>query len=238
MDHQTTCPRCGARIGVMDIQVGHPVRCPHCRELFAPALEPATFSGGVTKSTGFTGALFTFTCQQCRSRLEGYTGMVGRTGQCPTCGVQFTIPAPGATVQRTGGTAPETESIQPTHAFASAGDRAPEIVRLSDGQQAICCPRCEAVNDLDADNCSRCAAPFTLEGSEPQTGGRLPTASLIMGVIGLPACPAFVPAVLAIVFGLMAIRETRRTQAPGRGRAIAGLILGAVGIVAGVLFYA
>lgn len=54
-------------------------------------------------------------------------------------------------------------------------------------------------------------------------------ASLIMGIL---ECIPFVTGLLALVFGLVGLRATRKGRAAGRGMAVAGLILGLLSIVA------
>ena len=56
-------------------------------------------------------------------------------------------------------------------------------------------------------------------------------ASLVLGIIGLPLCFLFIPAVLAVVFGLIALSQLKSNPAQGgRGQAIAGLILGGISL--------
>jgi len=234
VDFQVTCSHCRANIGVMASQVGTEMSCPHCgKRVVIGDATPRDPSVPL-------GKLFSFRCAQCQSRLEAYTGMVGRRAQCPTCAVEFKVPPQEGQVRRLGGTEPEAEYAQPVHAYAAAGDKAPEIVRLPSGQQAIRCARCRTVNSVDRDNCIQCAAPFTLEGSEqgaiPRAGG-LATASLVLGIIGLVAFFAVLPPVLAIIFGLMALGESHRGPDSPRNTAIAGIVLGGIGIVLTALYY-
>src|SRR4051794_26639792 len=61
-------------------------------------------------------------------------------------------------------------------------------------------------------------------------------ASLVCGVAGI--IPIIVPSLLATVFGLIAMRDTRRREVAGRGMAVAGLWLGILGIAGwGALWY-
>lgn len=66
----------------------------------------------------------------------------------------------------------------------------------------------------------------------------LAVASLISGLIGLAGgCCAFgIPCILAVIFGHMATRETRSGQRGGHGMAVAGLILGYIFVIPGILF--
>ena len=71
--------------------------------------------------------------------------------------------------------------------------------------------------------------PPVQQAEEPKKHSGLSIASLVLGIVGLVSCGAFmVPEVLAIVFGLVGIKDKKHK----RGMAIAGTILGAVSIVA------
>jgi Domain of unknown function (DUF4190) len=73
----------------------------------------------------------------------------------------------------------------------------------------------------------------------PQPAGMAITA-LVLGIAALVLCwTAFggiVLGLLAVVFGIVALRRARRGQAGGQGRAVAGLVTGALGLVLGVVF--
>ena len=64
----------------------------------------------------------------------------------------------------------------------------------------------------------------------PQTNGKA-TAALVLGICGLVVCP-FVCSVLALVFGYQARNEIDAYggRQGGRGSAVAGIVLGWVGI--------
>jgi hypothetical protein len=73
----------------------------------------------------------------------------------------------------------------------------------------------------------------------PRTPGQA-FAALILGIVGLfPICPIIL-SVLAIIFGFMAKNEIERSGGTlgGAGIAMAGLILGWVGLALYVLFFA
>lgn len=235
MDYQVTCPFCRSGTAVMAVQIGQSMRCPHCHETFQVAM-PSSAPGVPI------GRPFSFMCAQCSSRLEAHAGMVGQRGQCPTCGVEFTIPAPFGKGFRVGGTEPENEYAQPVHAYAAAGDKAPRILRGPDGKQAIECPRCKRLNEPNRNNCSLCAMPFTLEGAEggsaPSQGNGLATASLVLGIVGVPGSFILVPSLLALVFGFLSLRgQTAEGGSPGRGSSIAGTVLGAIGVLLFLFFH-
>jgi hypothetical protein len=76
-------------------------------------------------------------------------------------------------------------------------------------------------------------------------GPRVPTgtngkaiAALVCGVAGLPLCACYLASIAAIVLGIIAIAETRRTGQAGTGMAIGGVVLGVLTLLMGVLFVA
>lgn len=213
----------------MAVQIGQPVRCPRCHNAFVATLPG--FGGPAAQR----GKPFSFPCLQCSSRLEAFTSMVGQRGQCPTCGVEFVIPAPYGSSQRLGGTAPELEYAQPVHAYAAAGAKAPRIIRQPEGAKSIQCPRCHTLNEVTRNNCKQCAMPFTLEGAESsasESASGLATASLVLGIVGLPLSCTVVLPVLAVIFGGLAMRgQTVGGKNPSQRSAVAGLILGLLGLV-------
>ncbi len=57
-------------------------------------------------------------------------------------------------------------------------------------------------------------------------------ASLVLGIISIPMCFLFIPGLLAVIFGIIALSQMRgRPGQAGRGQAIAGLILGGISLV-------
>jgi DNA-directed RNA polymerase subunit RPC12/RpoP len=188
------------------------------------------------------GKRYGFNCVYCSSRLEATETMAGHEGQCPTCGNAIVIPI----LDRYGRLIdPVTKQIikqdpHPVHAYAAAGDRAPGIVRDADsGQQHIVCAKCKRVNPIISNNCKFCGMPFTMEGTAPDaasTANGFATASLVLGIIGVPfGCTIVVPA-LALVFGIIALVRGGETNA-GRGQAIAGIVCGVLGLGVGLLMY-
>jgi hypothetical protein len=55
--------------------------------------------------------------------------------------------------------------------------------------------------------------------------------ALVTSLVGLPLCFCFVPSLVAIVLGVVAMRETRRTNQDGHGIALAGVIIAGLSIV-------
>src|SRR3954452_10414566 len=130
----------------------------------------------------------------------------------------------------------------PVHAYAAAGERAPEIRRSDDGRQSIKCPRCQALSPITANNCKSCGMPFTMEGTTLEASGSsngFCVASLVLGIIGIPAFCTVVTPLLAIIFGIIGYNQANKAdvQASGKGMAIAGIICGVIGCIIGILAY-
>lgn len=69
-------------------------------------------------------------------------------------------------------------------------------------------------------------------GSEPRKDG-LATPAMVLGIVGvvLSACLiGAIPAIIGLIFGIIAALRIRRTHAKGQGQAIAGIVLSAVAI--------
>jgi hypothetical protein len=189
------------------------------------------------------GKRYGFNCGYCSSRLEATESMAAQEGQCPTCGNTITIPI----LDRYGRLIdPKTRQIikqdpHPVHAYAAAGDRAPQILRGKDGKQAIRCPRCQGTSPISANNCKGCGMPFTMEGTTLEAAGTsngFCVASLVLGIIGLPgACLLGIPSLLALIFGIIGYNQVTRAggEGGGKGMAIAGIVLGIVGLIIAVV---
>jgi hypothetical protein len=190
-----------------------------------------------------SGRRYGFNCQYCSSRLEAQDSNAGQQGQCPTCGKDIVVPI----LDRYGRLIdPMTGKVikqdpHPVHAYAAAGERAPRIFRKPDGAQAIQCPRCRSTSPINVNNCGACGMPFTMEGTTIEATGASngnAVASLVLGIIGLPTfmCMAICP-ILAIIFGTVALVNANKegSVAQGRGMAVAGIILGVIGVGFGLL---
>ena len=197
--------------------------------------------GGMPSRTG--GKRYGFNCGYCSSRLEATEAMAAQEGQCPTCGNNITIPI----LDRYGRLIdPKTRQIikqdpHPVHAYAAAGERAPAILRAKDGKQLIRCPRCQGSSAITANNCKGCGMPFTMEGTTLEAAGTsngFAVASLVLGIIGLPAsCIPFLVPGLALTFGIIGYNQITKANVEGgggKGMAIAGIVLGAIGCLISV----
>lgn len=253
------CQFCATSLCAEEAQVGQLVRCPTCSAtLRVPAQEPAAVgaeTGGIGlappplppppapglniwAAQGFRpmGRRYGFNCGYCSSRLEATESMAAQEGQCPTCGNQITIPI----LDRYGRLIdPKTRQIikqdpHPVHAYAAAGERAPNIERLPQGAQAIRCPRCQSLSPITANNCKTCAMPFTMEGTTAEAAGAsngFCVASLVLGILGLPAGCFLILPVLAIIFGGVGLAQISKGEGAGAGKGlgIAGIVCGVIG---------
>lgn len=78
------------------------------------------------------------------------------------------------------------------------------------------------------------------QGAQAPSRSGKALAALITGIAGLVLCFLFVPALVALILGILALREIGRSNGmkTGKGMAIAGVVLGALGVVAGGAFIA
>src|SRR5258708_5357888 len=213
------CQVCQTPLKANDAQAGQLVRCPTCSTTLRVPV-PAGAATGNTVARAYVGTVgapssfrgagrrYGFNCGYCSSRLEATESMAAQEGQCPTCGNQITIPI----LDRYGRLIdPKTRQIikqdpHPVHAYAAAGQRAPKILRQDSGAQTIQSPRCSTLSPITANNCKSCGMPFTMEGTTLEAGGAsngFCVASLVLGIIGIPAFCAVAPPILAIVFGVV-----------------------------------
>ena len=265
-----TCQICRTSLSAQEAQAGSLVRCPTCLTTLrvpapvaqhANALAGAVAAGGSSPPSGSVSTSFAppppqtfgglrgagkrygFNCGYCSSRLEATESMAAQEGQCPTCGNNITIPI----LDRYGRLIdPKTRQIikqdpHPVHAYAAAGERAPEILRAGDGKQIIKCPRCKTSSPITANNCKSCGMPFTMEGTTLEAAGSsngFCVASLVLGIIGLPAFCAVLPPILAIIFGIIGYNQVSKSgvEGGGKGMAVAGIVCGSIGAIAAAFY--
>ncbi|HWB52634.1 MAG TPA: DUF4190 domain-containing protein [Tepidisphaeraceae bacterium] len=234
------CRFCQTPLQADASQAGKLVRCPSCRTTM-PVPAPADL-GKLTRAVadrGYhqAGRRYGFNCPYCSSRLEANETMAAQSGQCPTCGSAIVVPI----MDRQGRLIdPQTNKVikadpHPVHAYAAAGDRAPVVRRTDTGQPVIICPRCRTASPVTANNCRSCGLPFTMEGtthSDTGASNGFCVASLVLGIIGIPACYFCLPSLLAVIFGLVGYYQITRpgSEGPGKGMAIGGIVCGLAGL--------
>src|SRR3954447_20975413 len=204
----------------------------------APPRPYAPASGAPRPSVG---KRYGFNCGYCSSRLEANESMAAQEGQCPTCGKSITIPILdryGRLIDPHSGKIIKQDP-HPVHAYAAAGDRAPKIIRQPSGQN-IQCPRCSSMSPITANNCKSCGMPFTMEGTTLEAAGQSNgwcVASLVLGIIGIPAGCTVVAPLLAIIFGIVGLNAVSKSggEGGGKGMAIAGIICGVIGCIVGAM---
>jgi ribosomal protein L40E len=260
------CHVCRQKLSAQESQAGMLVRCSKCKAtLTVPSAVPVAASAAASSTAGAAfgaprlnvgipgaaaafraagsgGKRFSFNCGYCSSRLEATEAMSAQDGQCPTCGNTITIPIQdryGRLID------PKTRQIikqdpHPVHAYAAAGDRAPQIIRQNDGKQIIRCGRCSAASPITAHNCKACGMPFTMEGTTLDAAGGsngFCVASLVLGIIGLAPCAPV--GWLAVVFGIIGYNQAAKSVGSrgGKGLAIAGIVCGSIGTVGMLYFY-
>jgi DNA-directed RNA polymerase subunit RPC12/RpoP len=257
------CQVCRTELSAEQSQVGTLVRCPLCKAaLRVPAPLQSVVAAGVSPTASYaapekkvyvpahllprsgSNKRYGFNCVYCSSRLEATESAAAQQGQCPTCGNTITIPILDRYNRLID---PITKEIikqdpHPVHAYAAAGERAPQIIRLEDGGQAIECPRCHTLSAIASNNCKSCGMPFTMEGTTIEAGGNANgfcVASLVLGIIGLPTFCFPLVSLLAIIFGVIGYNQANRSnvQSSGKGIAIAGIVCGAIGAMLAAVMY-
>lgn len=181
-------------------------------------------------------------CLSCRSRLEVTLELGGQLCKCPTCGANFTVPS--AEKLEAAGYEPVAvgrvleERVAP-HAYAAAGEMAPEVVEDENGRAVIRCRRCGTMSGIDASACRKCGIPFTIEAGTVEPALRVDgwaVMAVLLGVISLAVYYVPVLSAGAIVCGLVALRRVK-VQYSGMQRVLAwsGMALGGLSTAAYVI---
>lgn len=79
--------------------------------------------------------------------------------------------------------------------------------------------------------------PYGYGGQQPQSFSVMAIISLVLGIIGIPACGCFVFSIAAIVLGVLGRKEVDNSGGTkkGKGLATAGLVIGAISLVLAIL---
>jgi len=241
------CLGCGRELLAQVQSVGREVTCPFCGVRMSvpqPREDGESTRASLPPLDHDPRTSFAFYCPRCQSCLEGHVSAAGQVGRCPTCNARFTIPqghpnssaVPYATLIET-----DAQNPTPVHAYAADGQQAPTIHRLANGGLQIECPRCGTRNDISADACAHCGAPFTLEARSQKasrfaaTNDSLAIAALVFGIFSIPLCMLVFPAALALLFGV--ISWSRQGAGNPPGMALAGVILGVISLGLAILVY-
>ncbi len=107
------------------------------------------------------------------------------------------------------------------------------------------CSKCGAQNPEGSTTCQSCGAPLAVVPSTqpvavpynaPKESSGLAVASLVLGILGFFTG---ITAILAIIFGAVAMSQTKKNpNLGGRGMAVAGFVMGIVVVAFGLLFVA
>lgn len=82
------------------------------------------------------------------------------------------------------------------------------------------------------------AGPYDpYQTGRPQGTNGQAIGALVSSIAGVALCFCFIPSIVGIVLGILAMNETKRTGQEGHGMALAAVIVGAVGLALGVLIY-
>ncbi len=237
------CPTCRKAVTASREMIGRVMACPHCASHFTlpregeAAVPVAQPTGNLSAAAN---ARFTFDCQRCGSILEAKGDMSRSQGRCPTCGALFVIPRvdPQSGLPIDTAAVPDDGQLPtPMHAYATAGHKAPKIHRMNNGEQVILCSQCGQQMPIDANSCTACGVPFTMDAaSEVARSGPSPnnlaTAALTVGIISILAPCVLVLGSVAIGLGIAGVvrAENLGTARPGRNMAIAGIVLGVLSL--------
>jgi hypothetical protein len=171
-----------------------------------------------------------FNCPSCGQKTRAPEELLGKRARCPLCQQVITVPASSDV-----GSAPQPEPPPP-----------PASGRSDNGMDAggRPCPVCGEVIRADARRCRYCGEDLIRGGRDSNHDGRrvritspAATTSLVCGIVGLviwcvPCLSLFaLPlCITALVTGIASAKDVSN-----RGSAIAGIVLGAVGLVGGML---
>jgi hypothetical protein len=81
-------------------------------------------------------------------------------------------------------------------------------------------------------------APYdSYRPGRPQGTNGQAIGALVAGIIGVPLCFCGIPSIIAIVLGVLAMNETKRAGQEGHGMAVAGVIIGGIGLTLAALIW-
>jgi predicted RNA-binding Zn-ribbon protein involved in translation (DUF1610 family) len=184
-----------------------------------------------------------FRCGSCQTLLRTGDDKAGRRAKCPQCGAEVATPAklPAADFE-------EFEEYDETDEFTrhfGGGGPTTYVKPKAETGRRVPCPMCGESIAAAARRCRHCgeviggASAYQPTGYAPTAGSSV--ASLVLGIVGLLTfCFWFITlpcSLLAVGLGIVGIRASRSGQYRGEGMAIAGLVLGALGLLFCIAVY-
>lgn len=217
------------------------VVCPYCDSpVHMPLLPDATTATlravpPSVKSQRF----FYFHCPHCDTLIEGHSGISRRVAPCPACAARIRVPVlnqgdkPGRSEIIEAG-----EETPAAHAYGASGIEAPRVVTGNDGTTWIVCPRCSQDNDVAADACEHCGAPFSTEGISSGSRFRVSAGSitaLVLAGLGALLFTFVLPPLLAVVVAIVDL--SRKPVGTALILDVLALAAGGVAAFAGVMYH-
>jgi hypothetical protein len=162
-----------------------------------------------------------FRCQ-CGRQLQAPESSIGQPAQCPLCHEITTVPDRD-----------EVPAPPPRPAPSRAINEYGEITRPDDLERPAETARRPRADDWDEDVPSefRRARPF----AHPPRTCEDANSALWLGLVGLFCCQLLGP--IALIYGIKALNQINKSDGAltGTGRAVAGIVLGSLGLLALVI---
>jgi hypothetical protein len=185
-----------------------------------------------------------FACS-CGRKLQAADEHAGRRVKCPACGAEMTVPGDGTAVQPAEAVPSKPASVQaeeppPPAADDERDEDRPRRPRRKDDEDDDR-PRRRGRDDEEEDDRPRRRRrreddedddeEYERPRRSGETSGKA-TAALVLGLLSF--CFGILAALPAVILGIVALVEISRGRGRlgGKGAAIAGMILGGVGLVA------
>lgn len=165
-------------------------------------------------------------CGKCGAKLRAPDSAVGRTAKCPKCASPITVPSSAVEAELVEEVSPPPFAPGP---FAPGHGQASDEVRSAYRPPA---PEPRSIAPAGGAPPANLGDEFAMRMLLPVGRSWL---AIVAGYLGLFSLIC-VPAPLALVFGILAIRDIRKhPQKHGMGRAIFGLVMGVLGTI-GLVF--